>query len=494
MSLNLLRKFKETSFSVAPIVLIVLVLHLTIAPLSWSAIGVFIFGGVLIIVGLSLFLLGTDISIIPFGQSVGSSLVNKRNAPLMVGAGIIVGIVITVAEPQVQILARQVTLFNESISQLSLIIAISVGVGLFVAGALLRVLLNFSYRWTVIIAYSIIGIIAIYADSFYIPIAFDAGGATTGPMTVPFIIALGIGVSNVRRDERSEENSFGLVGIASIGPILAILIMAFFRGGSTSISENGGEALHGSFDLLPLFITSAVEVFQAISPLIVLFIVFQFTLLHLQRRQVIRSIAGIIYTSIGLIIFLVGVNGALMPIGSALGASLGTFSPSFILIPIGFIFGAVIVLAEPAVWVLTEQVREVSRGTISKNIILIFFSLGVSFAVALAMMRIVYSIPLTFILLPGYLIALILSFFSPPLFTAIAFDSGGVASGPLSSSFLLAFSLGISQAMGGNPFLDGFGIVALVAMTPLITIQILGIFFKQKTKKSVGYNELKERA
>jgi len=490
---NLLRKFKETSLSVAPIVLIVLFLHLTIAPLSWSAMLVFAFGGVLIIIGLSLFLLGTDISIIPFGQAVGSSLVNKRNTKLMVGSGIIVGIVITVAEPQVQILARQVTLFNESISHFSLIFAISIGVGLFVAGALLRILLHFSYRWTVIIGYAIIAIIAFFADSFYIPIAFDAGGATTGPMTVPFIIALGIGISNVRRDEKSEENSFGLVGIASIGPIVAILLMAFLSDGNNEIvgSQTNNSA---AFALGPLFLSSTIEVLQAMAPLAVLFILFHFTLLHLKRRQIIRSIEGIIYTAVGLIIFLVGVNGALMPIGSALGASLGTFSPSFILIPIGFIFGAVIVLAEPAVWVLTEQVREVSRGTISQRIVLVFFSLGVSLAVALAMMRIVYSIPLTYILLPGYAIALALSFFSPPLFTAIAFDSGGVASGPLSSSFLLAFALGISQAMGGNPFLDGFGIVALVAMTPLITIQILGIFFKQKTKKSVGYNQPKEKS
>ena len=492
--MNLLRKFRETSLSVAPIVFIVLFLHLTIAPLSWSVMVNFSLGAVLIIVGLSLFLLGTDISIIPFGQSVGSALVNKRNTKLMVISGIIVGIVITIAEPQVQILARQVTLFNESISHFSLIFAISIGVGLFVASALLRILLNFSYRWTVIIGYSIIAIIAFYADSFYIPIAFDAGGATTGPMTVPFIIALGIGVSNVRRDEKSDENSFGLVGIASIGPIVAILLMAFLSSPNNEIIVSDANNSSTTFALGALFFSSTIEVLQAMAPLALLFLLFHFALLHLHRRQIIRSVEGIIYTSVGLIIFLVGVNGALMPIGSALGASLGTYSPSFILIPIGFIFGAVIVLAEPAVWVLTEQVREVSKGTISQRIVLIFFSLGVSFAVALAMMRIVYSIPLTYILIPGYVIALGLSFFSPPLFTAIAFDSGGVASGPLSSSFLLAFALGISQAMGGNPFLDGFGIVALVAMTPLITIQILGIFFKQKTKKSVGYNKPKEKS
>ncbi len=279
-----------------------------------------------------------------------------------------------------------------------------------------------------------------FADSFYIPIAFDAGGATTGPMTVPFIIALGIGVSNVRRDKKSEENSFGLVGIASIGPVIAILLMALFSRQNGSIVETVSHSQSISIELGSLFLSSIKEVLQAIAPLALLFILFHFTLLHLHRRQIIRSIEGIIYTAVGLIVFLVGVNGALMPIGSALGASLGSFSPSYILIPIGFIFGAVIVLAEPAVWVLTEQVREVSRGSISQNIVLVFFSLGVSFAVALAMMRIIYSIPLIYLLLPGYAIALILSFFSPPLFTAIAFDSGGVASGPLSSSFLLAFA------------------------------------------------------
>ncbi|NCB02286.1 MAG: DUF1538 domain-containing protein [Spirochaetia bacterium] len=492
--MNLLRKFKETSLSVAPIVFIVLFLHLTIAPLSWPQMIAFALGGVLIIIGLSLFLLGTEISIIPFGQLVGSSLVNKRNATLMVIAGFIVGIVITIAEPQVQILAGQVIQFNASISRLTLVVAIALGVGLFVAGSFLRILLNFSYRWTVIIGYSIIAIIAFFADSFYIPIAFDAGGATTGPMTVPFILALGIGVSNVRRSDKSEENSFGLVGIASIGPIVAVLLMAFLANSDpgNGVNEVANQGQGTALLLGPLFVSSFFEVIQAMSPLAFLFILFHFTLLHLQRRQIIRSIEGIIYTSIGLIIFLVGVNGALMPTGSALGSSLGSFNPSFILIPIGFVFGAVIVLAEPAVWVLTEQVREVSGGTISKKIVLVFFSLGVSIAVALAMVRIVYSIPLTYILIPGYTIALLLSFFSPPLYTAIAFDSGGVASGPLSSSFLLAFALGVSQTMGGNPFLDGFGIVALVAMTPLITIQILGVFIKQKTKKNKSQTPPKE--
>ncbi len=480
--MNILRKFKETSLSVAPIVIIVIFLHLTIAPLSWSQIGSFSVGAMLIIIGLSLFLLGTEISIIPFGQLVGSSLVQKRNTSLMIVSGIIVGIIITIAEPQVQILAKQVTFFTTSISQITLIIAISLGVGIFIAGAFLRILLNFSYRWTILVGYTIVAIIALYVDAFYIPIAFDAGGATTGPMTVPFIIALGIGVSHVRRNENSDENSFGLVGIASIGPIVAVLLMAFLSQGNNEVINETSHNVKDSSAVALLWLSSAKEVFQAMGPLVLLFIIFHITLLHLKRRQIIRSIEGIVYTSIGLILFLVGVNGALMPTGSALGASLGAFSPSIVLIPIGVIFGAVIVLAEPAVWVLTEQVREVSAGAISQKIVLVFFSIGVSFAVGLAMLRIIYSIPLTYILLPGYAIALFLSFFSPPLFTAIAFDSGGVASGPLSSSFLLAFALGVSQSLGGNPLLDGFGIVSLVAMTPLITIQILGVLYKKKAR------------
>jgi len=316
-------------------------------------------------------------------------------------------------------------------------------------------------------------------------IAFDAGGATTGPMTVPFILALGVGVAAVRKSAQSEQDSFGLVGIASIGPISAVLIMGL---GTSTAFQAGGSTEAAVAEAAPslgrLFITSMSEVAQALGPLAVLFLIFQVTLLHQQRRQFIRMLEGLIYAAIGLVLFLVGVNGAFMPVGTQLGALIGASEFTWVLIPIGLFLGAVVVLAEPAVWVLTDQVRDVSGGSIKKPMVLVFFSLGVSIAVALAMVRVVTHLPLIYFLIPGYILALLMMFWCPPLFTSIAFDSGGVASGPMSSSFLLAFTLGASTASGGNPFADAFGIVALIAMTPLVTIQLLGLLYKRRQRQS----------
>lgn len=478
--MNLLRKFRETALSVVPIVLIVVILNLTIAPVGWLAVGKFALGSVAIIVGLSLFLLGTDIGITPTGNRIGSALMQKRNLPLLIGAGFIIGVIITIAEPQVQVLAQQVNNLSPVIDRTHLVLAISLGVGLFVAIAFARIVFALSYRWVLIGFYAVVAMLSVFADQFFLGIAFDAGGATTGPMTVPFILALGVGVAGVRKSTKSEEDSFGLVGIASIGPISAVLLMGLLAQSGTDVPNTATQAASVPLSFGSLLATSSLEVLQALGPLAILFILFQFTLLHQLHRQVIRMIEGLIYAALGLVLFLTGVNGAFMPIGSAIGALIGTSDALWILIPIGFFLGAVVVLAEPAVWVLTDQVRDVSGGSIKKSMVLLFFSIGVSIAVALAMVRVVYRLPLPWFLLPGYLLALAMTFWCPPLFTAIAFDSGGVASGPMSSSFLLAFTLGASAASGGDPFTDAFGIVALIAMTPLITIQVLGLIYRKR--------------
>ncbi len=479
--MNLIRKFRETASSVIPIVLLVIVLQLTIAPIGWRSIGSFILGAVAIIVGLSLFLLGTDIGIIPVGQRTGSALMNRRSLPLLLVVGFIIGLIITIAEPQVQVLAQQVTTYIPSVNRMHLVLAISLGVGIFVSLAFARIVLTISYRWIIIVFYGIVTILALFTDPFFLGIAFDAGGATTGPMTVPFILALGVGVAGVRKSKKSEQDSFGLVGIASIGPISAVLLMGIIASGNDP-APAAAEMTAASLSFGELFSASVNEVVQALGPLAALFIIFQFTLLHQHHRQFIRMIQGLLYAALGLTLFLMGVNGAFMPVGSQLGALIGEGSYQWVLIPLGFLLGAVVVLAEPAVWVLTDQVRDVSGGSIKKSMVLVFFSLGVSLAVGLAMVRVVYHLPLIYFLIPGYLMALIMMFFCPPLFTAIAFDSGGVASGPMSSSFLLAFTLGASVALGGNPLSDAFGIVALIAMTPLITIQLLGLLYRHREK------------
>lgn len=487
--MDLLRKLRETSMSVLPIVAIVVLLNMTIAPIGWASVLKFALGGVTIIVGLTLFLQGIDLSIVPTGHQIGAKLMGKKNLPLLIGVGFLVGTFVTVADPQVAVFAQQVTTLAPSITKTPLLWAFGLGVGFFVSVAFARVIFKTSYRFLIILFYTIMVVLSFVVDKFFVGVAFDAGGATTGPLSVPLIIALGVGVASVQKSASSEQDSFGIVGLTALGPIAAILLMGLItKGVSGSEVVTSSEAI---VSLKQLILNTIAESFMALLPLLILFIIFQLTLLHYPRRQRIRMIEGLVYVTIGLILFLVGVNGTFMPIGSTIGTMIGSLDNRLILIPIGFFFGAVVVLAEPAVWVLTNQVNEVSGGAIRKSLILIFFSLGISFAVALAMIRIIFNLPLFYILIPGYLIAMILSFFVPPLFTAIAYDSGTVASGPMSTSFLLAFTLGASTSGGGDPFIDGFGIIALIVMTPMISLQLLGLIYKYQSIKEAKRESVK---
>jgi hypothetical protein len=504
----LLEKLKETGVSVSPIMLIVLALSLTIAPIPGALLVKFLLGGILIIIGLGVFLLGTDIGILPVGQDVGSALVHRRSLPLMLAVGFLVGFIITVAEPDVQVLANQVAKVDASIPKNLLIAMIGLGVGFFVSVSFGRIILGLSYRWLLLGFYAAVFILAALTDQAYVAVAFDAGGATTGPMTVPFIMALGVGVAAVRRGKDAEGDSFGLVGLASIGPIMAVLAMGIIsKGGVAEGAATGaaaatagaeGAAAAASLgvpgilgDFLHLAPETAAEAARALGPLAAMFLAFQLLLLKMPPYRVARMAKGLLYSFAGLVLFLVGVNGGFLPAGSAIGERIGAMAGNWVLIPIGLVFGAVVVLAEPAVWVLNNQVEEVSGGAIKKEAMLASLSIGVAVAVGIAMLRVVTGISIWWFLIPGYALALSLTFFCPPLFTAIAFDSGGVASGPMSSTFILAFTLGASRAAGGNPLSDAFGVIAMIAMTPLIMIQILGLVFSFEEKKAKA---LRDRA
>ncbi|MFA6707704.1 MAG: DUF1538 domain-containing protein [Sphaerochaetaceae bacterium] len=486
--MNLFTTLKETSLSVLPVVVIVLVLNLTIAPIGWIGFAIFAAGAVSIIIGLSLFLLGTEIGIVPIGQSIGSALTKRRNLPLMIIIGFFVGFLITVAEPDVQVLAGQVATVDAEISKILLVLSIGIGVGLFVSLGFVRSVLNLSYRWILTIFYIIVFALAFLTDRRYLGVAFDAGGATTGPMTVPFIMALGVGVAAVSKHKDNEEASFGMVGLASIGPILAVLMMGLFSSEESTTVVVSTQAVQDQ-NFLHLFIDSVKEVALALGPLVAMLAVFQFTLLKIKLRALTKSIKGLMYAFIGLVFFFIGVHGAFLPIGSQIGSMIGSFEHPMILVPLGILFGGVVVLAEPAVWVLTEQVEQVSGGHIKRRIILAALSIGVAFAIGIAMLRVVTAMSIWWFLIPGYLVAITLTFFSPPLFTAIAFDSGGVASGPMSSTFILSFTLGASAAVGGNPIQDAFGVIAMIAMIPLIALQILGILVKKKEERTAKKNK-----
>ena len=492
--MNILAKFKETAVSVLPVMAIVLFLGLTFVPLDKYLLARFIAGGLLLIIGLTVFLLGVDLGIQPMGERTGSALTQKRSLTLLLSTALIIGFIVTAAEPDIQVFANQVKSVFSFVNKTAITFVIAGGVGLFITLGLLRTVLNLSLKWTFFISYTILFAFAIAAPKSFIGIAFDSGGATTGPMTVPFIMALGLGVSAARDDNK---NSFGLTGVCSVGPVMAVLIYAIVlkKLMVEPIDSISNVVSTGSTTgATSTFLSVAGHVFKdaliSIAPLFALFVVFQIFLLKMTKRQVIRIIIGFIYALAGLTILLIGVNSGFMQAGAELGKKLGYLAVSrggiwyVILVATGLALGAIIVCAEPAVWVLSEQVETVSGGTIKRKVLLIFLSIGTSVAIGLSMLRAVIGFNLSYILIPGYLLAMLLMIFCPSLFSGIAFDSGGVASGPLTSTFVLSFTLGAAASgKGGN---DSFGVIALVAMMPLIAIQIMGIIFKMKQKANGG--------
>ena len=476
---NLLEKLKESLGAVLPIIGIVLVLCFSIAPIPNSVLMTFVVGAVLLIIGMMFFTLGAEMAMTPMGERIGTKLTNTRKISVVIVLCFILGFIITISEPDLQVLAEQVP----SIPNYTLIIAVATGVGIFLVAAVLRMLFGIPLAYMLLILYPIIFILASIVPQDFLTVAFDSGGVTTGPMTVPFIMALGIGFSAVRSDKHAENDSFGLVALCSVGPILAVLLLGLlYHPGESGYEQTMIVKTDNSVEMWQLFQEGLPyymkEMLISLLPIILFFFIFQIVSLHLHKKTLVKIIIGIIYTYIGLVLFLTGVNVGFMPAGNYLGQVIAGLSYPWIIVPIGMLIGYFIVKAEPAVYVLTEQVEELTSGAISAKAMGMSLSIGVAFSLGLAMVRVLTGISILWFLLPGYAVALGLTFFVPKIFTAIAFDSGGVASGPMTATFLLPFSMGACEALGGNVVTDAFGVVAMVAMTPLITIQILGLIYQ----------------
>lgn len=476
-------KLKESFLSILPVFLLVIFLHFTITSLNNSMFVSFIIGTLLLVLGMSLFALGADNAMMPIGNKMGSFLSKHKSLTLLIISCFLLGTCITIAEPDLKVLAEQASYLPST----TLIITVAVGVGTFLALAALRVVFKLSLSKLLLISYGLLFILTIFIPSKFIPLSFDSGGVTTGPITVPFIMALGVGIASVNGGDSSKDDSFGLIGLCSIGPIVAVLCLSlFFKNGNTEYALDTT-----TLDILHYFLKYSKEVLIALSPIVILFIIFQIFFLKMPTKSLIKIFISIIYTFIGLVLFLVGVNYGFSNVGSYLGSEIGKNNPN-ILIPLGMIMGLLTILAEPAVYVLNKQVEEISSGLISKKSLTISLALGVSIAVGLSMVRIVFDIPILYILLPGYLIALVMTFFTPKLFVSIAFDSGGVASGPMAATFILPFAIGACISMNHSVVLDAFGLVSFIALTPLISIQVLGIMYNYKLKKQSKAEELRE--
>ena len=485
---NLFNKFRDSFFAVFPITAIVLLLSLTLVEIDKQTIIAFVISSFMIIIGMSLFTLGVDLSMLPMGESIGASLSESKKPYLMLIVLFILGFLITISEPDLQVLAEQLY----SIPTPLLMSMIAGGVGVFLILYYLKVFFNIKLSYILIIGYAAIFILAIFASDNFMPLAFDSGGVMTGPMTVPFLMALGIGISTVKRSSK-DNDSFGIISLCTIGPILMVMLLGLIY---TPQNFSTGVQDAPNSNILMQFVYQAPKYFKdvaiAFAPLIVVFAIFQIFVLKFPKTKVIKLSVGLIYTYIGLVLFLWPVNVGFFPVGKLLGAKLAALPYNWILIPLGFIIGLVVILAEPTVHILIKQVEELTGGAVSKKIMLICLTLGVAVSVMLSIIRIMAEISIWYFLLPGYFIALLLTFFVPSIFTSIAFDSGSISSGPMTVTFIMPFAIGICAVLGGNIMQYAFGIVAMVSMAPLLTIQAFGLVYKIKLKKKTKKKEIPE--
>ena len=484
MNVKLKEKIRESLSAVLPITGIVLMLSIFVIPMELGSVVMFLTGALMLIVGMGFFQLGAEMAMTPLGEGVGVQISKMKKLLTVLLTGFLMGVIITVSEPDLQVLAGQVP----SVPNMVLIMTVAVGVGLFLALAIVRIRYKISLSMLLIVCYLALILVSAFVPKEFLAVAFDSGGVTTGPMTVPFIMAMGVGLASVRSDKNAANDSFGLVALSSVGPILAVLILGcFFKPTEAAYTLTDVATVVTTQDVarvfaqgLPLY---AREVLLSLVPILWVFLIFQWLTHRYHGLQIKRIIVGFGYTYIGLVLFLCGANVGFAPVGAYLGKELAGLSLRWILVPIGALIGYYIVKAEPAIQVLNHQVEAVTNGAISVKMMNRCMQIGVAASVGLAMLRVLTGISIQWFVIPGYIIALVLSRLVPDIFIGIAFDSGGVASGPMTSTFLLPLSIGVCEALGGNLMTDAFGVVALVALTPLIAIQFMGLVYKLKTAK-----------
>lgn len=482
---------KDNAKAVFPLALVVVLLNLTLVPIGWPLVLRFLVGSILVIFGLSLFLVGVDIGITPMGSLTGTSLVKTNKLYVVLLGELILGFMISIAEPGLMVLASQIDFVTlGALSSRMILVVVSIGFAIMVALGFLRVVLNISLKVFLLVCYIIVFILAFFTQPEFLAIAFDASGATTGILAVPFLLALAIGISSLRKDSKaSEEDSFGLVAFASVGAIMAVMVLNLLIGAQDYAVASLEPVEVESVSILQPFLTfipdALSESFISLLPLTAALFILQKILFKLGKEQFAKIVKGFLYAFVGLIVFLVGVNGGFMEVSSVMGFGLASLGNKIWLVLISFYLGFFTIIAEPAVYVLTHQIEDVTSGSIKRKAVNGALSIGVGLAIVMAVIRILTpSIQLWHYLLPGYIIAIAMMRFVPTLFVGIAFDAGGVATGPMTATFILAFVQGAASAFeGANLLRDGFGMIALVAMWPILTLQILGFIYQARSKK-----------
>lgn len=478
-------KAKEAFGSMLPVVLVVLLLCVTIAPVDSGTFLAFILGCFLAVVGMGFFTLGAENAMTPIGRYISASVIKTKKLWIILPLFFLVGVFITISEPDLQVLAREL---SETVNYMVLIVTVGVGVGVFLVIAFLRIVLNVKLKTVLIVCYTAIFVLAFFVPRNFVPLAFDSGGVTTGPMSVPFIIAMGTGVAYLRSDKSAEDDGFGLTALCSVGPVISVMILGIIYR-PESVNVTGGEtfAIDTSKDLFSVYLTRIPDYMKEVGIALLPIVAFYFITMtfggKVAKGEFIKILVGVVYAYFGLVIFLLGVNCGFLPVGTVIGKTLGAADYAWVAVPIGMVLGFFIVGAEPAVHILNDQVFEITGGAIPKKAMGFSLMTGVAVSAGLAFLRIYFSIPILYILIPCYALALVLTFIVPDIFSAIAFDSGGVASGAMTVGCLMPMALGFCESLGKDAGAEGFGLVAFVAMTPLVAIQILGLVFKIKSAK-----------
>lgn len=473
--------------SVMPIVLVIIIISFII-DIPNKAIMAFSISSIFLIFGIAIFTTGANLSMISIGEKIGNLLVRKGKKAIVLIASLIMGIVITVAEPDLIVLASELT----SIPDLLFIILVALGVGIYLLIGVFRILSKLSFRTIITISLIIIFCLLYFTPSKFVSIAFDSGGVTTGSMGVPLIMAFGYGISRIRSGKDASSYGFGLCGICSLGPVIFVLLLGLFFNIDTffdttvfvsnvSIMEN----------IVTCFLKSFRDIITAVCPILVVFMISQIFDRKMDRNEMIKMAFGIFLAIIGLTLFLTGVSSGFLEMGYRIGSTFASSNFKMLLIPIGMILGYIVINLEPAVKILIKRISDLTEGSISEKLISLCLSIGTALAIGLSIMRIYYSIPMIYVIVPGYFIAATLMYYTPPIFTAIAFDSGGAASGAMTASFFLPLCIGACVSLGNNIMTDAFGVVSLVSLTPIITVQLLGILYqsKLKVKETPQYNE-----
>ncbi len=491
MRKKLKEKISEALSSVLPITVIVLLLSFTLAPMPIGTLLLFLLGAAMLIVGMGFFSLGADMAMMPIGEQMGRKLGGRWKLIAVAVICFLIGAMVTIAEPDLQVLARQVPAVPDAV----IILAVAAGVGVFLVVSMLRTRFNLPLGPTLIALYTGVFLLSIFVPNAFLAVAFDSGGVTTGPITVPFLMALGTGMASIKG---RDEDNFGMVALCSVGPILAVMLLGLcYQSTEVSYTPFAIPSVFDSQDVGAQFLQGLPDYMKEVAlgllPIILFCAGFQLASIRLKRRAVIKIIVGIGYTYVGLVLFLTGANIGFMPAGYYLGTTLAALPQYWMLVPIGMVVGYFIVAADPAVHVLKRQVEDVTSGAIPQKAIGLALSIGVAVSIGLAMLRVCLGIPIYYLLVPGYAVALLLTRCVPRIFTAIAFDSGGVASGPMTATFLLPLTMGACEALGRDILTDAFGVVAMVAMTPLITIQLLGLIYQRKIRRTRDVTQAEER-